>query len=1834
MADRGISWSLRLRLVDDASKPLLAFARAQEVAARQASKAANEATAAAKKSADAAAREAKRKADAAAQAAQAAARAAQAEVRAATEAATSRTKEAREAAAAAKQIATAQQRAARLAQQEATAAQRAAGQRETAYNRAAKTAQAAARDEAAAAKQIATAQSRAATDAKRAHDRQRGSIAGAASAMTGYARTAAVVAGAGGIGAVIRAAGNFDTAMREVGAVTNANGRDLRKLSDIARDAGLETGVGASAAAQAMGELAKAGLNTAEIGPALQGTLTLAQAGGIGAADAASAAANAMQTFGLRAKDTGRIADALANAANATTADIGDFAMALTQGGSAAKLAGVSFNDTTLVLAQLAKIGVEGSDAGTSMKSAFLQLAKPTDEARGAMEKYGLSFFDARGKMKDVADIGEMLRSRLGGLTQQQRVSVLQTVAGTDGFRTLAAMMNMSGKETDALERKLQKQGSAAQDARQKNSGFAGAMNRLKASGEELSNVIGAPLVNAISDGANAVSDFIKEARDNGDLEKLGKTVGDAAKKIGELASAAIEFGKAHPGLVKAAAALVGVGVAVKTIRFADAITGVTSLLRGLGRLTGVGISAGRQLGRSLGDELADTAASRGRAGLSASGALTKGGIRGRMGSVGRTLGSLLGVELGQRGASKASSELGKGGAITGKTSGRMRSIGTSLGGVLGKAIGIAAAADIVLKLNNALTDWLDDKALGGTVGDARKQREKAHRGITDPTGTGPESGGPLKWLYNHTIGGGRRGGTAGPRGINRFQSGGLVPALVSSGEALRFPDGSWDTVPGPRVAADNVAAMLPERTEVYTDHGQGLLAAGMTRQQALAEQLPHFAKGGIVEAARAGRRAGLSGSRLVTAVAVAGPESGYRPTARLNNPPIEDSRGLWQINTIAHPWTRGMNLYDPDVNARAMARVSNGGRNWGPWAGYTSGKFRSFITAARRAVLNSRGAKVREGSALASDVSREVTLERALGASTVRGGEVLGEGLEAGLGLDGLTRADIRRYGGNPYLAEVRQALDEAVDSYTRTVTVNASGVRERKPSKATRAGRGRGGISWPTASRQVTSGFGRRSSPGGVGSTNHDGIDIGIPVGTAVRSIAAGRVTRAGVNGGYGNYVSVQHSGGLLSFYGHLSQILTRAGARVAGGQLIARSGNTGTSTGPHLHLGMHRGGQPIDPRTVLGKRRGGLIGRFAKGGVVAPTTGIAKSAPKSKKHRAQLEEAMGIVQGMWPHAAAVLPGASAASMPPTLFGSNDDSIEGLFFGSIIDPSGRRKDRYVSLPWWSMKGLVSGSRAGRAAMAETVIHEWAHHFQSRPLSSRGTPVEVEGGAQAWTRAHATGIMRAAGHGDWRVQSAKSDTYLRYARAARKQFGDDWVERGQFLNGYKPRKPYGRLLEDAKTKKISGFRRGGRVGRFALGGVVAGTGFGTTGAPATKATRSAVSSVLRSASDANLQRLDDVVGALGSSRLNDLTEYLAAQVNRPQSARSRARVEAALKVASGELGRRINQVALNRGRDLEGLSVGVEGVDRRLQLQGIDADSVRGRQAVVDANRQAQRGSMALEDRIMRDQARLTARLREQKVPAEDMAKALAPLDEQLKAAREATKGFGQAAVDAATDLELARPKLEAEARDAQIGMLGALAGLTAGTDDDRHAAMLARDEAARQLNEASRRGDVAWITQAAGDLANAAESLRSIERGSVDDQLDYRQALAELTTDTADDRQVAEERRAEAERRLADAMARGDTKDATAQLQVLKQMKDVLESIDTTAQEQKDRDDALAELLRQTKENQERILVGMATQKDALASALAAAVSGQLGPSLTRSAGTPAYAGGGWRL
>jgi murein DD-endopeptidase MepM/ murein hydrolase activator NlpD len=119
------------------------------------------------------------------------------------------------------------------------------------------------------------------------------------------------------------------------------------------------------------------------------------------------------------------------------------------------------------------------------------------------------------------------------------------------------------------------------------------------------------------------------------------------------------------------------------------------------------------------------------------------------------------------------------------------------------------------------------------------------------------------------------------------------------------------------------------------------------------------------------------------------------------------------------------------------------------------------------------------------------------------------------------------------------------------------------------------------PVKTAAFTSGYGVRSDPFRGGSAMHAGIDLAGPHGTAIYATADGTVTTADWNsGGYGNLIKVDHGRGIETRYGHLSQMLVRPGEQVKRGQMIARMGSTGRSTGNHLHYEVRIDGRAVNP------------------------------------------------------------------------------------------------------------------------------------------------------------------------------------------------------------------------------------------------------------------------------------------------------------------------------------------------------------------------------------------------------------------------------------------------------------------------------------------------------------------------------------------------------------------------------------------------------------------------------------------------------------------------------
>jgi TP901 family phage tail tape measure protein len=330
-------------------------------------------------------------------------------------------------------------------------------------------------------------------------------------------RTAGIAGAAiaAGLGLAAKTAVDFEHQISAIGAVSGATGPQLDAFRKKALQLGADTVFSASQAAQAMEELAKAGVSVPDIlNGAADATVALAAAGGVALPEAATLAANAMNSFNLRAQDMTKIADLIAGAANASAIDVSQFGQSLQQAGAVAHLAGLSFADTATAIALMGNAGIKGSDAGTSLKTFLQNLIPQTKIQIELFKKLGLvtkdganQFFDARGKVKSLADVSQVLQNALRGQNKEQQLATLQTIFGSDAIRAAAVLANNGAAGFNNMAKAMGNV-SASDVAAARLNNTAGQIEQLKGSAETAAIAFGELLLPAITKLARLLTQF------------------------------------------------------------------------------------------------------------------------------------------------------------------------------------------------------------------------------------------------------------------------------------------------------------------------------------------------------------------------------------------------------------------------------------------------------------------------------------------------------------------------------------------------------------------------------------------------------------------------------------------------------------------------------------------------------------------------------------------------------------------------------------------------------------------------------------------------------------------------------------------------------------------------------------------------------------------------------------------------------------------------------------------------------------------------------------------------------------------------------------------------------------------------------------------------------------------------------------------------------------------------------------------------------------------------------------------------------------------------------
>ena len=272
----------------------------------------------------------------------------------------------------------------------------------------------------------------------------------------------------------------FDQAMSNVRAATMSTAAEQRALGEAALEAGADTAYSASEAAAAEEELAKAGQSVSQIiGGSLNGALALAAAGQLQVARSAEIMATTLTQFRLPAEQAAHVSDVLAAGAGKAQGSVDDLSLALSYVGPLAGSVGFSLDQTAGTLAYFATQGIIGERAGTSLRGVLASLQAPSAAAQKEMEKYGISMFDAQGNMLSLSGIAEQLKTRLGGLTEQERLAALGRIFGNESLNAATLLYEGGAAAVEDWTEQVNDAGYAAEQAAMRQDNLAGDVEKL-----------------------------------------------------------------------------------------------------------------------------------------------------------------------------------------------------------------------------------------------------------------------------------------------------------------------------------------------------------------------------------------------------------------------------------------------------------------------------------------------------------------------------------------------------------------------------------------------------------------------------------------------------------------------------------------------------------------------------------------------------------------------------------------------------------------------------------------------------------------------------------------------------------------------------------------------------------------------------------------------------------------------------------------------------------------------------------------------------------------------------------------------------------------------------------------------------------------------------------------------------------------------------------------------------------------------------------------------------------------------------------------------------------
>ena len=406
-----------------------------------------------------------------------------------------------------------------------------------------------------------------------------------------------VTAGVTALGTIaVKTGADFDSAMSKVAAVSGATGSEMDALREKAREMGSKTKFSASEAADAMNYMAMAGWKTNDMLSGIEGIMNLAAASGEDLASTSDIVTDALTAFGLSASDSGHFADILAAASSNANTNVSMMGETFKYAAPVLGSLGYSAEDSAIAIGLMANAGIKSSQAGTALRSAITNLAKPTDTVASAMEQYGISLTDSSGKMYSLRELMEQLRQKLGGLSEAEQAQAAASLFGKEAMSGMLAIINGSPADFEKLSNAIDTcsdtvdgyNGTTEKMAAVMQDNLAGQVTILKSQLEELAISFSDILMPTIRSIVSRIQELV---------DKLNQLDPQTKETIAKIALVAAALG---PMLVVLGKTISSVGTVFSAVSKLPAL--FSAVQGGIGAITGA-------LGVSLGPLLAIIAA-------------------------------------------------------------------------------------------------------------------------------------------------------------------------------------------------------------------------------------------------------------------------------------------------------------------------------------------------------------------------------------------------------------------------------------------------------------------------------------------------------------------------------------------------------------------------------------------------------------------------------------------------------------------------------------------------------------------------------------------------------------------------------------------------------------------------------------------------------------------------------------------------------------------------------------------------------------------------------------------------------------------------------------------------------------------------------------------------------------------------------------------------------------------------------------------------------------------------------------------------------------------------